>query len=58
MKSFEELLTAVESAKVEAGKFDKGNKSAGTRLRKQLQIIARSAKACRQEVSDLKNVGS
>lgn len=39
----------------DATKTDKGNKAAGTRVRKALQIIANDCKEIRKEVSALKN---
>lgn len=54
MKFFESLVKSVEAAKLEAEKFEKGNASAGVRLRKHLMVIIKDAKAARQEVSDLK----
>lgn len=54
MKFFESLVKSVEAAKLEAEKFEKGNASAGVRLRKHLMAIIKDAKAARQEVSDLK----
>jgi hypothetical protein len=39
----------------DASKTDKGNKAAGTRVRKALQTIANDCKEIRKEVTALKN---
>ena len=55
MKKFEELQTLVDSLEYAATKFyDKGNKSAGTRLRKGCQAIKNVCQEIRKEVSELK----
>jgi len=53
MKSFDALKKAVEAAEADADKFaNKGNYSAGTRLRKLMQDVKTAANAVRQEVMD------
>lgn len=45
-----------EEMKTEAEKFlDKGNKSAGTRVRKHALILSKVMKDIRKKVSDIKN---
>lgn len=51
----QDLLTAVESWKVEDEKFVAGNNAAGTRARKALQEIAKLVKSRRVEISEEKN---
>jgi hydrogenase maturation factor len=49
------LLNEVENLKVEYEKFDRGNKSAGTRARKCLQNIKKIAQEVRTEIQERKN---
>ena len=56
MKSFQDLVNVVESAKQDAEKFEKGNSAAGTRLRKKMQAIKELASEVRKNVSDIKNM--
>ena len=51
----QELLTAIETWKVEDEKFTAGNGAAGTRARKALQEIAKLVKTRRGEISEEKN---
>lgn len=44
MKQFDELVAALELCKPDAEKFDKGNQSAGVRLRKGLKEVIKLAK--------------
>ena len=56
MKKFEELKSLVVDLEEDAVKFyDKGNKAAGTRLRKGCQNIKNVCQEIRIEVSELKN---
>lgn len=55
MKSFQDLESLIASASEDAAKFEKGNKTAGTRLRKKMQEIKKLAQAIREEVSETKN---
>lgn len=50
MDSFTKLEAAVQAAKAVAEKTAKGNKSAGTSLRKAMQEVRTLAKAVRDEV--------
>ena len=57
--SLEQLMTIMReemhSAENEAMKFNSGNKSAGTRVRKHMQTIKTVAQNVRQEVQTIKN---
>jgi len=55
MEKYNELLNLVEQVKNDAEKFfNKGNKAAGTRLRKSMQEIKRLAQGVRLQVSEIK----
>ena len=55
MEKFEELKSVVASLEEDVTKFDeKGNKAAGTRLRKGCQEIKNLCQAIRVEVSERK----
>ena len=55
MEKFQELKTLVESLTEDATKFtEKGNKSAGTRLRQGMQELKKLAQEIRVEVSSAK----
>ena len=55
MEKFNQLKEVIASTEEEASKFfEKGNKSAGTRLRKQMQAIVGLAKEIRKEVAAVK----
>lgn len=55
MKHLEELEKLIKDAKSEGEKFyTKGNASAGTRLRKLMQSIRKSAQAVRTDVQNIK----
>jgi hypothetical protein len=55
MKKFEELKTLVAELEEDVTKFDeKGNKAAGTRVRKSCQEIKNLCQAIRVEVSERK----
>ncbi len=49
----ESILAALEAALVDADKFDRGNASAGKRLRKEAVDQMKALKALRAEVMDL-----
>lgn len=56
MKNYQELRDLAVSAETEAKSFfEKGNKAAGTRLRKAMMEIIKLAKAVRVDVSEKKN---
>ncbi len=52
--SLETLLNEVEIVKAEYEKFERGNKSAGTRARKALQNIKKMAQDLRIEIQESK----
>ncbi|MEM7343461.1 MAG: histone H1 [Chloroflexota bacterium] len=57
-KQFEELKSLVESLEADFNKFyDKGNKAAGTRVRKGMLDLKNKAQEIRVEVQDIKNNG-
>jgi hypothetical protein len=56
MENFEQIKQILEAAEADAVKFfEKGNKQAGTRLRKAYGDIANLCKSGRKEVSEVKN---
>lgn len=58
METFEELKNVVESISNDVEKFnEKGNKSAGTRVRQAMQEIKRLAQSVRVEISASKKAG-
>tara|TARA_B100000925_G_C21839045_1_gene400619 strand:- start:177 stop:368 length:192 start_codon:yes stop_codon:yes gene_type:complete len=55
-ENVQELVTTLNEALDDAEKFsDKGNKAAGTRVRKALLEVSKACKEIRQQVSDEKN---
>jgi hypothetical protein len=52
--SLESLLNEVEVLKAEYEKFERGNKSAGTRARKSLQTIKKMAQDLRIQIQEQK----
>jgi hypothetical protein len=58
MKTYNEIVALVEAAKEDIEKFFvKGNKSAGTRVRKHMQDLKALAQQLRSEVQDAKKTG-
>lgn len=58
MEKFTQLKTMVEEMEADFGAFyDKGNKAAGTRVRKGMQDLTNFAKDVRKEVQEIKNAG-
>lgn len=56
MENYNKLKDLVQGAESDADKFfNRGNKSAGTRLRKAMQEIKKTAQEVRVEVSEKKN---
>jgi hypothetical protein len=56
MEKFEKLKAVIESLNDDVKKFDeKGNKSAGTRVRQGLQEVKALAQEIRKEISEKKN---
>jgi hypothetical protein len=56
MKQFTDLKLAIEKASEEVEKFDKGNATAGTRLRTLMQEVKVLTKGVRDEVTRVKTV--
>ena len=56
MEKFEDLKTIIESMSEDVAKFDdKGNKAAGTRVRKAMQEVKNLAQDLRKDVQAKKN---
>ncbi len=56
MEYHDSLLNLFDTYIVESDKFEKGNKSAGTRARKALAEIAKICTMRRKEIQEKKNV--
>ena len=52
---FDDLQNAVNDCQTDVTKFIEGNNSAGTRVRKAMQVVKRLAQDVRIEVQDQKN---
>jgi hypothetical protein len=52
--SLQKLIDEIEVLKAEYEKFERGNKSAGTRARKSLQTIKKIAQEIRTEIQEAK----
>jgi len=56
MSRTDEIKNLVSEMEVDMNKFyEKGNKAAGTRARKQLQALKKLAQKIRLEIQDIKN---
>tara|TARA_Y100000592_G_scaffold99891_1_gene177629 strand:+ start:491 stop:664 length:174 start_codon:yes stop_codon:yes gene_type:complete len=55
MELFEKLQDLVNSTQADIDKFNSGNKSAGTRVRKAMQEVKNIAQDVRIEVQNIKN---
>jgi len=55
MENHDVIVNLFETYQVETEKFNKGNKSAGTRARKALSEISKLCKVRRQEIQEQKN---
>ena len=53
--TFDELQDAVNDCQTDVRKFIEGNNSAGTRVRKAMQVVKQLAQDIRVEVQDQKN---
>ena len=53
--TFDELQDAINDCQSDITKFIEGNNSAGTRVRKAMQLVKRLAQDIRLEVQDQKN---
>ena len=54
-KLYNEMLVTLEKGIDDLDKFNDGNKSAGTRIRKTMQNVKNLAQQVRVEVQDMKN---
>ena len=54
-KMYQEIATNLEQGMTDLEKFEEGNMSAGTRVRKTMQIIKTLAQQIRVEVQEQKN---
>ncbi len=54
-ENIQSMIDTLNDALGDAGKHDKGNKAAGTRLRKAMQTVAVGCKAGRKQVSADRN---
>ena len=53
--TFDELQNAINDCQYDVTKFVEGNNSAGTRVRKAMQLVKRLAQDIRLEVQEQKN---
>lgn len=53
--TFDELQDAINDCQTDVTKFIEGNNSAGTRVRKAMQLVKQLAQDIRLEVQDQKN---
>ena len=53
--TFDELQNAINDCQADVTKFVEGNNSAGTRVRKAMQVVKQLAQDVRIEVQDQKN---
>ncbi len=53
--TFDDLQNAINDCQTDVTKFVEGNNSAGTRIRKAMQVVKRLAQDVRVEVQDHKN---
>ena len=53
--TFDELQDAINDCQTDVTKFVEGNNSAGTRVRKAMQLVKQLAQNIRLEVQDQKN---
>ena len=53
--TFDELQNAINDCQADVTKFVEGNNSAGTRVRKAMQVVKQLAQDIRVEVQDQKN---
>jgi len=54
-QTFDDLQDAINDCQTDVTKFVEGNNSAGTRIRKAMQLVKRLAQDIRVEVQDQKN---
>jgi hypothetical protein len=56
MQEYEQLKTLVAEIESDINKAEGGNKAAGTRVRKQMQVIKQAAQAVRNKVLEIRTV--
>ena len=54
-RTFDDLQDTINDCQADVSKFVEGNNSAGTRVRKAMQLVKRLAQDVRVEVQDQKN---
>jgi hypothetical protein len=54
MQEYETLKTLVADIESEVNKAQEGNKAAGTRVRKQMQLVKEAAQAVRSKILELR----
>ena len=54
-RTFDELQNAINDCQADISKFVEGNNSAGTRVRKAMQVVKQLAQDIRKEVQEQKN---
>ena len=54
-EAIEQLVEKLNSSLTDAGKHERGNHAAGTRLRKALQVIVHDCRDLRQNIQDERN---
>ena len=57
MSKYEELKSIIAGMEEDLNKFNSGNASAGTRLRKALQALKKAAQEMRVEIQEKKKAG-
>jgi len=57
MQAYEELKTLVAEIESDIQKAEGGNKAAGTRVRKQMQMIKQVAQSVRNNVLEIRSTG-
>jgi hypothetical protein len=56
MQEYEQLKTLVAEIENDISKAEGGNKAAGTRVRKQMQVIKQAAQTVRNKVLEIRTV--
>lgn len=56
MQEYEQLKTLVAEIENDINKAEGGNKAAGTRVRKQMQVIKQAAQTVRNKVLEIRTV--
>jgi hypothetical protein len=56
MQEYEQLKTMVAEIENDISKAEGGNKAAGTRVRKQMQVIKQAAQTVRNKVLEIRTV--